>query len=455
MRRTKDTRHQHEGTCPIAIVTVGVAVLAYFIHRLRIGTLNRRTLRLSFHGTRLLRAAQLLPCTARRLSGVRIPNESDELCPHLGFLHQWQECRIDPGITAHRYAAAARQSEPPVRRRIIVVEGTGKCACSEIGVLGTVVVVLIRLRRREERRAVDADRPPIRHRHVPRTVCRKHLRELCLTSLCRGMVGEIVLREILVLWVLVLAQILGHIRQIVDHARHRRRPAAWVKPRTRHDVEAALVGLVLCGKRDIFSNGVARQCIELVPVHQPRIHVEKTQPVVLGRRLRVVVCTVLADAVRHLMPEHRRELILAAVQPTDQPAVDAHIVRRIARRIKDGTVVHRPYKGKGVHTEHIVSVPHEPLHHMIDQCNIACISCASIFLYILSLALMLRVNVVAEREHRTECRVVRAEHAECLRRNPPRINRLRAHRRKQQSASDHQGGACCENFLSHPITPFD
>ena len=119
------------------------------------------------------------------------------------------------------------------------------------------------------------------------------------------------------------------------------------------------------------------------------------------------------------------------------PAVDAHIVCRIARRVKDGTVVHRPYKGKGVHTEHIVSVPHEPLHHTIDQCNIACISCASIFLYILSLALMLRVNIVAEREHRTECRVVRAEHAECLRRNPPRINRLREHRREQQSASDH------------------
>ena len=335
------------------------------------------------------------------------------------------------------------------------MEGTGKCACSEIGVLGTVVIVLIRLPRREERRTVDADRPPIRHRHVPRTVCRKHLRELCLTPLCRRMIGEIVLREILVLWILVLAQILGHIRQIVAHARHRRRSAAGVKPRTRHDVEAALVGFVLCGQSDIFGNGVARECVELVPVHQPRIHVEKTQPIVLRCRLRVVVCTVLADAVRHLMPEHRRELILAAVQPTDQPAVDAHIVRRIARRVKDGTVVHRPYKGKRVHTEHIVSVPHEPLHHMIDQCNIACISCTSVFLYILSLALMLRVNIVAEREHRTECRVVCAEHAECLRRNPPSINRLRAHRRKQQPASDHQGGACRENSLSHPITPFD
>ena len=162
----------------------------------------------------------------------------------------------------------------------------------------------------------------------------------------------------------------------------------------------------------------------------------------------------LADAVRHLMPEHRSELILAAVQPADQPAVDAHIVRRIARCIEDGAVVHRPYKGKRVHTEHIVSVPHKPLHHMIDQRNIACISCASVFLYILSLALMLRVNIVAERKHRTECRVVRAEHAECLRRNPPRIDRLRAHRREQQSASDHQGVACRENSLSHPITPF-
>ena len=82
-------------------------------------------LRLAFCGTRLLRAAQPLPSAARRLPGVRIPNESDELCPHLGFLHQGQECRIDPGITAHRYAAVARQSEPPVRCRIIVVEGTG------------------------------------------------------------------------------------------------------------------------------------------------------------------------------------------------------------------------------------------------------------------------------------------------------------------------------------------
>ena len=91
------------------------------------------------------------------------------------------------------------------------MEGTGQCACSEIGVLGTVVVVLIRLRRREERRAVDADRPPIRHRHVPRTVCRKHLRELCLAPLRRRVVGVIVLRKILVLWILVLLQILRDI----------------------------------------------------------------------------------------------------------------------------------------------------------------------------------------------------------------------------------------------------
>ena len=87
MRRTKDTRHQHEGTRSVAIVTVGVAVLAYFIHRLRIGTLNCRTLRLAFRSTRLLRTAQPLPSAARRLPDVRIPNERDELCPHLGFFH--------------------------------------------------------------------------------------------------------------------------------------------------------------------------------------------------------------------------------------------------------------------------------------------------------------------------------------------------------------------------------
>ena len=167
-------------------------------------------------------------------------------------------------------------------------------------------------------------------------------------------------------------------------------------------MEAALVRLVLCGQSDVFGNGIARQCIELVPVHQPRIHVEKAHPIVLRCRLRIVMCAVLTDTVRHLVTEHRRNLIHVSVQSANQPAIDAHIVCRIARRVKDGTVVHRPDKRKRVHAEHIVSVLHEPLHHMIDKSNIACISCASVFLNILPLALMLCVNIVAEREHSPE-----------------------------------------------------
>ena len=283
------------------------------------------------------------------------------------------------------------------------MKGTGECTCGEVRILGAVVVVLIRPCHREKRCPVDADRLAVAHRHMTRTVVRHEFRELCLTPLRRRMIREIILRQILLFGVLILREILRHIRQIVSHARHCRCPAAGIEPRARHDAEAPLVRLVLCGERDIFRHRVTYERIEFVPIHEPKVHVEKAQPIELRCRLRVVVRAVLADAVRHLVPEHGGKLVHISAETADKPAVYAHIVRRVTGGIEDGAVRHRPCKGQRVHAEHVVAVPHEPLHNPVHQ------------------------------KDRTERRVVRAEHAERLCRNPPRINRLCARRRENDT----------------------
>ena len=166
--------------------------------------------------------------------------------------------------------------------------------------------------------------------------------------------------------ILILLQILCHIGQIVTHARHRSSPAAGIESRARHNAEAPLICLVLRGQRDILGDGVAHERVKLVPVHQAEIHVEEAHAVELRCRLCVVVRAVLADAMRHLMPEHGSKLIHIAAQPTNKTAIDRHIVRRIASGIKDGTVRHRPCEGERIHTEYIVAVLHKALHNLID-----------------------------------------------------------------------------------------
>ena len=232
---------------------------------------------------------------------------------------------------------------------------------------------------------------------------------------------------------MILREILRHIRQIVSHARHCRCPAAGIEPRARHDAEAPLVRLVLCGERDILRHRVTYERIEFVPIHEPKVHVEKAQSIELRCRLRVVVRAVLADAVRHLVPEHGGKLVHISAETADKPSVDAHIVRRVTGGIEDGAVSHRPCKGQRVHAEHVVAVPHEPLHNTVHQKDIIRIVCTPVLGNILSFALYLRMDIVAERKHRTECRVVRAEHTERLRCKPPRVNRLCARRRENDT----------------------
>ena len=142
---------------------------------------------------------------------------------------------------------------------------------------------------------------------------------------------------------------------------------------------------------------------------------------------------VLANAVRHLMPEHRGKLVHISIEPADQSAVDAHIVRRIAGSIEYGAVCHCPCKGQRVYAEDIVAVPHEPLHDGVDQRGVACIVRAPVLCDVLPLALHLRVHIIAEREHCAECGVICTEDTERLRCNPPRVNRLRTRGREKNS----------------------
>ena len=357
------------------------------------------------------------------------------------FIHTW--------IAAECRATVPRQFNLPVLCAIVVVKGTGERTCDKVRILGAVVVVLIRPCHCEERGPVNADRLSVNDGHMIRAVARHKACELCLAPLRRGVIREIILRQILLLRILILREILCHIGQIVAHAGHRRRTAAWVEPRARHDVKAALVRLVLRGESHILRDGVPHESIQLIPVHQTEIHVEKAHPVELRRCLRVVVRTVLAQPVRHLVPEHGGEFVHVAAETANEPPIDRHVVRRVAGSVEDRAVRHRPCKGERVHAQHIVTVPHEPLHNAVHERDVIRVARVSVLRNVLSLTLHLCVHIVAESEHRTECGVIRTEHTECLRRNPPRVDRLRTRRRKECRRHNYENRKHCCRCFSH------
>ena len=450
MLRGKDAIHQRECPLTVAVVAVRIAVLTHLLDRLCISILDLTALCRPCIRTCLLLCAQLLACTRLRLTCICFMNKRNKLRPRPLLCKKVHEQLVHARIAAERRAAVPRKGKPPVLHPIIVMKGACKCTRDEIGVLGAVVVLLICPCNREERRPVDADRLAVSDRHMPRTVVRHELRELHLAPLRRGMVGEIVLRQILLRRILILRKLLRHIGQIIAHARHRRRPAAGVEARTRHDTEAALIRLILRGQGDILRDRVPHERIELVPVHESEVHIEEAHAVELRRRLRIVVCAVLADTVRHLVPEHGGELVHIAVQPADEPAVDRHIVRRIARGVEDRAVRNCPRKGQRVHAQHIVAVTHKALHDPVHELDVARIPRAPVLCNVLPLTLHLCTHIIAECKHRAERRMICTEHAECLRRNPPRVNRLRARRREEYAPRDHkrcEQRACC--FAHH------
>ena len=163
-----------------------------------------------------------------------------------GFLlrEEIHEQLIHTRITVEHSAAVTRDREAPLRRGVIVMKGTRERARSEIGVLGTVVILLIGPRHREERRPVDAYGLSICNRHMARAVISHKAGELFFAPLCCRVIRKIILRQIFLRRVLILREFLRHIGQVVSHARHRRCAAAGVKARTRHDAEAPLVGLI-------------------------------------------------------------------------------------------------------------------------------------------------------------------------------------------------------------------
>ena len=360
-------------------------------------------------------------------------------------------------VAAQRRAAVPREGEPPILRRIEVMKGTRERSCGKVCVLGAVVVVLVRPRYGKERRPVDADRFAVFDRNVPRTVVGHILRETVFALFRRGMIREIILRQIFLRRILVLLQLLRLVGEIIAHTCHCRRAAAGIEPRARHDAEAPLVRLVLRRERNILGNRIVDKCIHLSPVHESRVHVEERHAVVLCRRLCIVMRAVLSEPVRHLMPENGGELVHVPVQPMNESTVDGHVVGRIARRIKDRTVCQRPCKGQGVRAQHIVAVLDQPLHDAVHETDVILVLGTPLLLEILPFARHLRLNVVAHRKHGGERRFIRTEHAERLRRDCPCVDCLRARHREEYPCRKDGGCEHRREFLPHiaPHSPCD
>ena len=245
------------------------------------------------------------------------------------------------------------------------------------------------------------------------------------------MIGKIVLRQILLRWVLIFGKLLCHIGQIVAHTCHRCRTAPGIKPRTRHDVKAAFIRLILRRQRNILCDRVVCECCQFVPVHQTCIHIQKCQPIILCRSLCIIMRTVLPDSMGHLMSEHSSKLVHITAQPPNQTAIDAHIVRRVTGSIEHRTVIHGPYEGQRIRAQHIVPILDQPIHNTIDERYVIGIACTAVFCKILPAALYLCMDIIAERKHRAERGMIRTKHAQCLCRNAPRINCLCTRQREK------------------------
>ena len=257
------------------------------------------------------------------------------------------------------------------------------------------------------------------------TVIRHHLRQALLAQLRLRMVGERLFLLRFLVEVLVLEHIARLVRQVVGHAVHGRRRAARIEARARHDVEASGIGIVLRRQCDILRDGVAGQCIELVPVHEASIHVEEAHAVVLGDGLRVVLGAVLLDAVRHLMREHGRNLILVALEAAHERPIDADVIRRETRGVKVTAVVDAPGERQRIDLEHVVAFADKLLHDAVDHFDIVMVLICAVLMQVLPCALYLCADIIAEREDAREARLVSRQYAERLRGNGPGIDGFR------------------------------
>ena len=133
---------------------------------------------------------------------------------------------------------------------------------------------------------------------------------------------------------------------------------------------------------------------------------------------------------RHLVGEDGGELIFIALEAAHERPVDADIIRRKAGGIEVAAVIDAPDERQRVDLKHVVALVDELLHDTIDDLDIVVIGILAVLMHVLTRALHLRADIIAEREDTRKARLVGRKDAERLRGNGPGINGLRPLRRQ-------------------------
>ena len=190
------------------------------------------------------------------------------------------------------------------------MKGFCQCTSCQISRFCSIVIILRRRFGRQQFLSIYINILSVLHRHMAAAIVRHHLRQLFFTLSCFRMIAIAFPLLLFDIRVLIFQKILCFIGEIVCHAGHSCRPAARIKTSTGHDVKAAFISFNLCGQRDIFGNGIPHQPVELIPVHGVGIHIDHTHPKILRHCLRIILCTMLFQAMCHFMGKHRSQLIL-------------------------------------------------------------------------------------------------------------------------------------------------
>ena len=246
---------------------------------------------------------------------------------------------------------------------------------------------------------------------MPHAVIRHHGGE-ALDALLHGGVVVVVRCIGILEGILVLADVLRLVCQVVGHACHGGRAAAGVEARRRHEVEASLVRLKLARQCHVLGDGVADDGIELLPVEVVRRRADGDSRIRFGDGLGVVLRAVLPKAVRHLVAEDGGKLVFVVVQRTHETAVHRDVVGRIAGGIEGRARSHAPQEGQGVDGERVFAVLCDLAEHAVDDLAVEGVLVLAVFLHVLFEPADLVVDVVADGKHFLERALVGEEAAD-------------------------------------------
>ena len=408
--RGEGALHEEERFLRHAVVAVAVGVVAQLLDVVALGVERILANLLPRVRALLFLGGDLFPHFLVLAARIGIAHEFFEALFRMIAHDEFFELFVDAAVVEVGDACAGRGGKMPAVEGSVVVERLGNAACDEVGVLRRVVVVGIPVGR-EELFTVDEDIRAVFDGHMPHAVIRHHGGEALDALVHGGMV--VVVRCIGILeGVLVLADVLRLVCQVVGHACHGGRTAAGVEARRRHEVEASLVRLKLARQRHVLGDGVADDGIELLPVEIVRRRADGDSRIRFGDGLGVVLRAVLAKAVRHLVAEDSGELVLIVVQRTHEAAIHRDVVGRIAGGIEGVTCGHAPQEGQGVDRERVFAVLCELSENAVDDLAVKRVLVLAVFLHVLLEAADLVVDVVADGEHFLERALVGEEAAD-------------------------------------------